>query len=115
MKFLADENVRKRLVKTLIKAGHEVKEPKKGIKNSVLFSLAKKEERILLTNDTDFLEEKYSPDKKIGIIVFRVFPDTFENQKKALLRLLSKYKQEKFFGNVVELGKNEEIFTFKND
>lgn len=111
MKLLLDENVDQRLIKPLLKAGHDVKVVKKGIKNSALFLLLKKEKRILLTNDADFLNGKLYPlNKTVGIILLRVFPDTFENQKKALLRLLEKFKESEFLGKLVELGRNWEIF-----
>jgi predicted nuclease of predicted toxin-antitoxin system len=112
MRLLADENVRKRLVRVLKESGRDVKVAKKGTKNSALFLLAKKEKRILLTNDTEFSDDKlYPPDKTSGIILLRVFPDTFENQREALLRLLGRFKESEFFGKLVELGKNWEIFT----
>ena len=112
MKLLLDENVDRRLAKPLSKAGHNVKVVEKGTKNSALFLLAKKEKRILLTNDTEFSDDKlYPPDKTSGIILLRVFPDTFENQKKALLRLLGKFKESEFSGRLVELGRDWEFFT----
>ena len=113
MRFLSDENVRKRLVKVLSEAGHDVKLAEKRIKNSALFILAEKESRILLTNDRDFLEA--NPGKSTGIIVLRVFPDTFENQKSALLRVFSKFKESEFFGKVVAVDKNWEAFGRNKD
>jgi len=112
MRLLADENVRKRLVKVLVESGHDVKKAEKGTKNSALFSLAKKEKRILLTNDTEFSDDELYPlNNTVGIILLRVFPDTFENQKEALLRLLGKFKESEFFDKLAELGKDWEIFT----
>ena len=111
MKLLADENIRKRLVRVLKESGHNVKVVEKGTKNSALFLLAKKERRILLTNDTEFSDDKlYHPNKTSGIILLRVFPNTFQNQKEALMRLLGKFKENEFSGRLVELGKNWEIF-----
>ena len=112
MKLLADENVRRRLVRVLIESGHDVKMAEKGTRNSALFLLAKKDNRLLLTNDTDFLGiELYPTDKTVGIVILRVFPETFENQREAVLRLLGKFKVEELFGRKVELGKDREIFT----
>lgn len=112
MKLLADENVDRRLFKPLSEDGHDVKGAEKGTKNSALFLLAKKEKRILLTNDTEFSDDElYPPDKTSGIILLRLFPDTFENQKEALLRLLGKFKESEFVGKLVELGRDWEIFA----
>ena len=111
MKLLADENVRKRLVKVLRETGHDVKIAEKGTRNSALFLLAKKENRLLLTNDTDFLGMELLPTERTGFVILRVFPDTFEDQREAILRLLGKFKAEELFGRTVELGKDREIFT----
>ena len=67
MKFLADENVKRRLCRWLQTHGHDVLTAGKGIRNSHLFSIANKQERILLTNDTDFLNTAlYPPTENIG-------------------------------------------------
>ena len=106
MKFLSDENIKRRLVKLLIEAGHSVKLVEKGTKNSSLFILAKKEERILLTADTDFSNTAlYPPKNSAGIIVLRIFPPTLENQRKSLFKLLSRVKEEEFSGKLIEVWK----------
>jgi predicted nuclease of predicted toxin-antitoxin system len=106
MKFLADENVDMRLVKWLEGTGYDVQLASKGIKNSKLFELAKKLNRILLTNDTDFLNTLlYSPKKIPGIIVFRILKPTLEKQKKSLLKLLPRL-QKGLKNKIIELFEN---------
>ena len=109
MKFLADENVKRRLTRWLKVLGHDVLIAEKGVKNSNLFSLAKKEGRILITNDTDFLNTAlYPPQRTPGRIVLRVFPPVFENQRFSLESLLSKFTNEKeFTGQLIELWQED--------
>ena len=109
MKFLADENVKKRLTQWLRTLGHDVLIADKGVKNSHLFSLANKEKRILLTNDTDFLNTAlYPPQQTSGRIVLRIFPATFDNQKSSLESLLSTLiHEEEFTGHLVELWEKD--------
>ena len=95
MKFLADENVDARLIQWLKKLGYDVMTATKGVRNSSLFQLAKKFRRILITNDTDFLNTLlYSPRKHPGIIVLRLLKPTIDNQKKAFINFLPKFRKE---------------------
>jgi len=62
LKILADENIESSIIKFLESKGFDVKHGPRGSKNSELLSLAKREERILLTHDHDFLRtESYKP------------------------------------------------------
>jgi predicted nuclease of predicted toxin-antitoxin system len=55
LKILADENIESSIIKFLESKRFDVKRGPKGSKNSELLPLAKKEERVLLTHDHDFL------------------------------------------------------------
>lgn len=104
MRLLADENVKGRLIRWLRKRGHEVSVAPKGFKNSRLFSLARDEERVLVTNDTDFLNTGlYPPAGSPGRIVLRVFPPTFVEQQAALSRLFSEVDPNDVAEKLVEL------------
>lgn len=104
MKLLADENVRGRLVRWLSKRGYDVKAAPKGFKNSRLIELSNTEGRVLLTNDTDFLNTAlYPPTDAPGRIVLRVFPDTLAEQQASLSLFFSTLKEEEVSGNVIEL------------
>lgn len=109
MKFLADENVKRRLCLWLKTLGHHVSTAPKGVRNSHLFSLAHREKCILLTNDTDFLNTAmYPPEKTYGRIVLRILPPTLENQKTGLQILLAQFKEEQlFFGKLIELWNSD--------
>ena len=109
MKFLADENVKRRLGLWLKTQGHHVSTADKGVRNSHLFALAHKEKKILLTNDTDFLSTAlYPPEKTFGRIVLRILPPTLEYQKTGLQILLAQFNQEHLFlGKLIELWNND--------
>lgn len=104
MKLLADENVKGRLIRWLRTEGHDVTVAPKEVKNSRLVSLAHAEGRVLLTNDTDFLNTAlYPPAASPGRIVLRVFPPTLVEQQAALSLLFSKLRTESLAGQLVEL------------
>ena len=105
MKFLADENVKRRLWQWLKARGHNVLTAGKGVKNGHLFSTAAKERSVLITNDADFLNTALYPVHKTpGRIVLRIFPPTLENQKTGLETLLSQFNDpESFDGKLIEL------------
>ena len=53
MRFLVDENIKKKLTLFLRESGHEVVYAEKGLRNSSLVTRARDEGRVLLTHDTD--------------------------------------------------------------
>src|SRR3989338_1146921 len=68
------------VIRLLISLGSDVIRTPKGFKNGQVFQLAKKEARILLTQDKDFSDSKrYPPSLTAGIICLRVFPPTIAN------------------------------------
>ena len=106
MKLLVDENVKGRLVKWLKAEGHDVAVAPKGAKNSRLWQLAKTSRRVLLTNDTDFLNTAlYPPAAAAGVIVLRVFPLTFATQQEGLRRLFAELPVAALSGKLVELAR----------
>lgn len=78
MKFLADENFPLTLVSWLQKKGHNVKRigrgTLRGFSDTYLIVLAKKEKRILLTFDKEFLRSEKTAGQ-INVVVFN-FPKT---------------------------------------
>ena len=106
MLLLADENVKGRLVRWLRAHGHAVVVAPKGTKNSALVALAASEQKVLLTNNTDFLNIGLYPVKTsppAGRIVLRVFPSTFENQRDRLAALLAAVSPDQLAGKLAEL------------
>lgn len=105
MKFLVDENVKLRLAKLLMVAGHDVLLPPKGTSDKEIGRLAKKESRILLTHDNDFaLPALFCAKDYSGIILIKVFPPTFIKIAASLENLLCEFKTAKDFkGKLVVL------------
>jgi predicted nuclease of predicted toxin-antitoxin system len=72
-----DENMPADLATLLIKGGHDVHgvvdESLTGSADSVIVQAARREERILMTFDTDFADiRRYPPGTHPGIVVFRL-------------------------------------------
>jgi len=104
VKLLADENVKLRLMRWLKASGQDITAADKGVKNSHLFEMAVNESRILLTNDTDFLNTTLYPLLNTpGRIVLRIFPPTLANQKASLEMFLSKISDKECAGKLVEV------------
>ena len=99
MRFLSDENFRSDVVKFLRDQKHDVKITSKGSWDRQIAALARKEKRVLLTNDTDFsISLQFPPRDYSGILVFRIHPPRFEKFKNALEVFLSCYSFSKIKG-----------------
>ena len=97
-KFLADESVDFRIVKSLREDGYEVQaivELDPGINDDDILKMAVELEAILLTEDKDFGELTFrlqKPNK--GIILIRMSGVPIENKVKKLKEVLEKYLEE---------------------
>ena len=75
MKFLVDINIPQSVINSLIEEGHDVLNIKKkqlNLKDSQLILIAKKEKRIIITSDKDFLILTQYPKYQIPTIVIRL-------------------------------------------
>jgi predicted nuclease of predicted toxin-antitoxin system len=94
---LLDENVDVRIASFLKEEGFDTLLCPKGIQNGEVLALAKKEDRILLTNDKDFSNtDLYNPDNFHGIVVFRMHPPSYSNLKMVLEKLLTNFSPDEF-------------------
>ena len=90
MYFLADENFRFDVIEFLKSNGHDVTRVVPRSSDKEIAAYAKKEKRILLTNDSDFsMTLKFPPHEYHGFLVFRVHPPRFENFKIAIEHFLT--------------------------
>ena len=78
MKFLVDENVKLRLAKMLLAAGHDVKLAKRGSSDKEIAVTAKKESRIIITHDNDFALPNLLPPMNMRNNLDKSYPMTFE-------------------------------------
>ncbi|MFH1259100.1 MAG: DUF5615 family PIN-like protein [Elusimicrobiota bacterium] len=95
MKFLANENLEKRIVKHLRELGHDVKyfsEIKPRSKDEEVIELANMETRIILTNDKDFGELCFLQQKaKTGILLFRFDNENITLKISVLDKVISEF------------------------
>ena len=94
MKFLADENIEKSLVEWLRSQGSDVyyvPEESPSIKDNKIIKIARKESRVLITNDKDFGELVFRQKKLThGIVLIRATDESSENKLELLKNVLYK-------------------------
>ncbi len=110
MKFLLDENIDTRLKAFLTDLGHDAtivaQDYPASLADTDILAIAVREGRILITNDTDFGELVMRERRPhAGIILFRVRPATFANQRARLAQVLSEYRDQLHQFLVVEQGR----------
>ena len=98
MKFLVDESVGTQLSKYLMQLGHDsisVAERFFGTTDEFILSKAKKEERVIITNDKDFGELIfYRKLNSHGVILLRLLDNSAENKIITMDMLLSRFSRK---------------------
>lgn len=92
LKFLLDENVREELFRFLKSEAIEVRRSPKGISNGKITSLSKKNNWILVTNDSDFA--LYSSAKLFAVIWLRIPQDDVKALLHSFALFLTEFKEE---------------------
>jgi len=109
MKFLADENLEKPIVDWLREKGYDVlyiAEKVPSIKDEKIIKLARKENRILITNDKDFGELVFHYGQiTSGIILIRS-RDKSSEKKLELIKQVLKEIKNKISGNFIVVNEN---------
>jgi len=110
LKFLADVNIEKYIIDELTRMGHDivwVTDLNRHLDDLSIFKIARKESRILVTNDKDFGEivfrQKLAP---AGLVLFRVKGQDAEVKVKLLRKLLAAHS-EKMSGHFVVVAKDK--------
>ena len=118
MKFLTDENVAVSVVGFLRQEGFDVKDVKEellhGSPDRKIFELAKKEDRIILTHDKDFLEivKNYTSDFE-GIILIKCKKQSPENVIATLSKLIDSEAIKKIKNSLFILNEEELVIIRK--
>lgn len=102
MKFAADINIPQLLIKQLVDLGHDVLDIKKHnlkISDVEIIKIAKKQSRIILTRDKDFIILAQFPKYQVPIIV---------------IRLIDQTTAQHITNKVLEFIKNNEESTIQN-
>ena len=104
LKFLIDESVGTKPSEFLNRAGYDsisISEKFSGAEDKFVLSKARKEKRIIITNDKDFGELIfYQKLNTYGIILLRLSNESAENKIEVIENFLSKYSS-KIWGNFI--------------
>ncbi|MBE3137763.1 MAG: DUF5615 family PIN-like protein [Thermoplasmata archaeon] len=100
-KFLLDENVHRKLEHFLTSKGYDVCIVKKGAKNGILASKSKTENRIFVTNDSDF--SAYPKESIFCVIWLRIPQYKPEALIASFSKLLISIKKKDLAGTLVVL------------
>ncbi len=100
MKFLGDENVERRLLSSLKQSGYDVtaigNEYPHGLSDQEVLTIAKREDRVLLTNDrSDFGELIFRYHQPhCGVILFRIRSGEIALKKAKVEHVLTEYPHQ---------------------
>jgi predicted nuclease of predicted toxin-antitoxin system len=113
MRFLADESCDFNIVRFLRKEGYDVSsivESHSGAADEFVISLARKEERILMTEDKDFGHLVFTQGlPATGVILIRFFPKERKEIGKTIVNLIKKEQDKLKNSFVVVQGKSVRI------
>lgn len=99
MQFKIDENLTIEIAELLINAGHNAKtvneQQLQGVRDPILIDVCKRENRVLVTLDTDFSDIRaYPPQEFSGIIVLRVGSQAKHHIIKVFQNIISLFQRE---------------------
>lgn len=99
MQFKIDENLSIEIAELLINAGHNAKtvneQQLQGVRDPILIDVCKRENRVLVTLDTDFSDIRaYPPQEFSGIIVLRVGSQAKQHIIKVFQNIISLFQRE---------------------
>lgn len=105
LKFLLDENVKRKLLGFLKQHGFDAVFKPKRLSNGILAEFSKSEQRVLITNDKHFADSSKFPKEKIfGIIWLKIPQDNPEALFNTFSKLLEdKSRPDDFEGFLIEL------------
>ena len=101
MKFLVDENIPKKLIKTLLKLGHDVVRAPLARPDSIIAQLAKDSGRVVITIDKDFVALRLYSNIVFDMVFIQIHPPYKEDVEKAFLNLLNSCPSEDIKGLIV--------------
>jgi len=113
IKFIADVNIEKRIVDYLHDNGYDIKwvpDYNCKISDEDLIRTARREKRVLITNDKDFGEITFLQRKvSTGIILVRVKGQNVQDKVKIIKKLLQKH-EDRILNHFVVLSKDKMRF-----
>ena len=113
LKFILDENVKKRLERFLKSKTFDTVFVPKGTVNGALAALSLSEGRVLVTNDSDFAKsEKFPKEKIFGVVPLRIAQDEPEALLLAFEHLLASKSALIDFKGVLIILKEADFESF---
>lgn len=107
MEIVSDENVKSKLVKFLNRQGIKSSYAQKGLNNSKLYSLACKEQRVILTHDKDFLNiDLFPPQLTSGILLLNIHPPKLQVLQSRVLKVLDKFSEQDIKGKLLVVSEH---------
>ncbi|MBI4970816.1 MAG: DUF5615 family PIN-like protein [Candidatus Omnitrophica bacterium] len=103
MKFLIDENIPKKLLKALVSSDHDAVRVETSTRDAEIFERAKRENRILVTLDNDFIQlARFSSiHENFSIILVHIHPPYAGPITEAFTKLLKSVSEEKLKGLII--------------
>lgn len=101
MKFLIDEDVPVKLLRTLTKAGHDAVRVAPSSPDPTNAARALQEGRILVSLDKDFTNKSMYPPERFTIVSIRLHPPYAEDVISAFMGLLKQFPPEQLKGLIV--------------
>lgn len=96
LKVLCDENLPRAVADWCRARGYDTAEVARGMSDSAIASLARKEKRILISFDSDFANIlNYPPQEFFGIVRLNVYPPTVFLATSALELMFARFKTPK--------------------
>ena len=103
MKFLVDENIPSITVERLLTDGHDVLDIRgtsdEGVDDEIIWKIAQKEERFLITTDKGFNYNREKP--HFGILIVKLRKPNQQKIHDRILYALDKYSSEDLKGKII--------------
>ena len=103
LKFLLDENVKRVLFKFLVSKDFDIKVSPQSVKDSVIAKISKQEDRILVTNDSDF--QWYDKNQIHSVILLNIPQNDSKSFISSFEKLLKEFNN--FPGRIIVLEINK--------
>jgi predicted nuclease of predicted toxin-antitoxin system len=105
MKILVDENIPTFTVEELRKLGHEVKDIRgtqlEGIDDSIIWQIAKTENRLLISTDKVFTHDHYRDKNHNGIILILLKQPTLMKIHSRIMNAITQYPEDSLKGSLL--------------
>lgn len=105
LKFLLDENVKKKLLTLLKSEGYDTISKPKGLSDNKLAEISKLEKRIFVTNDNDFLN--FNKEQIHSLIWIKISQNDEDLLINSFSKLIDSVNPEKFEGKLFLLKVND--------